>query len=416
MKKRLNSVFSLVLLLSMVFFLISCSKVVDNQSIQSDNGKSEIVSESGDLEVHFIDVGQADSIFIRNKDVCMLIDAGNNDDGDLVVNYLRRQGVKRLDYVVGTHPHEDHIGGLDVVINNFDIGKVYMPKIIHNTKTFKDVVLAVKNKGLKITPPVVGEKFKLGDAEGIILAPNSKKYEDLNNYSIVIKVTYKDTSYLFTGDAEDISEREMIKRGLDLSADVLKLGHHGSHSSTTDEFLNRVKPKFAVIMCGKGNDYGHPHRETMEKLKKMGIPVYRTDECGTIVSISDGKDIKFNVKSGSYSYPAQSKEKLYKNNFKNTKKYTASNSINISANIDNPNSEQGSTINLIVNGPSKGKVRAVAHYKSKNTKYTSVIDSSGRAVIPMKIGRAAKGFKVIVDVVVNYKGKEYKTNTSFTPK
>ncbi|MBF8984050.1 MBL fold metallo-hydrolase [Lutibacter sp. B2] len=274
---------------------------------QSENVFSHTVentpSPKGIVKVHYIDVGQGDCILVENNQHYMLIDAGNNDDSKLVLDYLKKQGIKKLDVVVGTHPHEDHIGSLDAVINNFDIGKVYMPKIINTTKTYRDVITAIKSKELRITPPKVGERFRIGDATASILAPNSEKYKDLNNYSIVIKLTYGSTSYLFTGDAEGLSEKEMLGRGSDLSADVLKVGHHGSHSSSIIEFLNRVNPKYAVISCEKNNDYKHPHKETMDKLEKRNIPVYRTDESGTIICTSDGQTINFNTSPGSYTYP-----------------------------------------------------------------------------------------------------------------
>jgi competence protein ComEC len=189
-----------------------------------------------------------------------------------------------------------------MIIESFDIGKVYMPKASSNTKTYKDVLDVIKAKGLKITNPVPGSGFKLGDSSVEIYAPNSSKYEDANNYSIVMKLKYGNTSYLFTGDAENISEGEMIGKGFDISANLMKLGHHGSNSSTSEEFLDRVSPEYAVISVGTDNDYGHPTKATMDKLKKRNIPVYRTDENGTIVITSDGDSITFNTKPGSYSY------------------------------------------------------------------------------------------------------------------
>ncbi|WP_443654555.1 ComEC/Rec2 family competence protein [Clostridium tagluense] len=269
---------------------------------KTETPKAEITTEvKGDLKVHYIDVGQADSILIQQGSASMLIDAGNNADSELVKKYVADQGITNLDVLIGTHPHEDHIGGLDYVINSFKVGKIYMPKATSTTKTFTDVVNAIKSKGLKVTAPVPGESFKLGEATCTVLAPNGSGYEDPNNESIVIKVTFGSNSFLFTGDAEDVSEKEMLSRGFDLKADVLKVGHHGSKSSTTQGFLDKVSPKYAVVSVGKGNDYGHPVQTTMDRLKNKNIAVYRTDENGTVIATSNGKDITFNVKPGTYS-------------------------------------------------------------------------------------------------------------------
>ena len=247
----------------------------------------------GHLKVHFIDVGQADCILIQSDEHTMLIDAGNNGDAKKVVAYIKSQNIEDLDYVVGTHPHEDHIGGLDAVIENFDIGVIYMPKAMNTTKTFEDVLNAIAKKGMKVTTPIPGTKVEFGEASFTILAPNSDNYKEVNNYSIVIKLVHGNNSFLFTGDAEDVSEKEMMEKGFDLSADVLKVGHHGSSSSTTEEFLMKVNPQYAVICVGKDNKYGHPHKETLDLLNKKGIKIYRTDKSGTIIAISDGESITF---------------------------------------------------------------------------------------------------------------------------
>lgn len=267
--------------------------------VSKEVSTTEVIN--GDLKVHFIDVGQADAILIQQGSSTMLIDGGNNGDSPTLKSYIDNQGISKLDYVIGTHAHEDHIGGLDYVINAFQVGNVYFPKQTATTKTFEDFVNAVKNKGLKFTLPTVGENFKLGEATCTIIAPNSGSYEDANDYSIVIKVQYGSTSFLFTGDAEAVSELEIINKGLDIKADVLKVGHHGSSSSTSANFLSAVSPRYAVISVGADNSYGHPAQGTMDRLKAANIQVYRNDENGTIVAISNGTDITFSTKPGSYT-------------------------------------------------------------------------------------------------------------------
>lgn len=254
----------------------------------------------GPVTVHYINVGQGDSILIQQDGHNMLIDAGTNAAESAVVNYLKSKGITRLDYVIGTHPHEDHIGGLDKVIDNFTVDKFIMPKVTHTTQTFKDVITAAQNKGLKITVPKVGDKYSLGVANFTILAPNNSSYSNLNNYSVVIKLKFGNRSFIFTGDAESLSEGEILAKQLDITGDVLKLGHHGSKTSTTQAFLNKVNPKYAVVSCGKNNSYKHPHQQTLDKLKVKKIKVYRTDEAGTIIATSNGSSLSFNAKQGSY--------------------------------------------------------------------------------------------------------------------
>ncbi len=275
----------------------AAEKALNNGNNVGKVSKEEV---SGDLKVHFIDVGQADAILIQQGSHLMLVDGGNRDDGPTVKNYLQKQGITSLDYVVGTHAHEDHIGGLAYIINNFKVGKVYFPKQTATTKTFKDFVTSVKNKGLGLTVPTIGESFNLGQANCKVLAPKSTSYEDGNDYSIVIKVSFGNNSFLLTADAEALSEKEMLSSGADLKSDLLKVAHHGSRTSTTSDFLSKVNPKYAVVSVGRDNSYNHPALDTMNRLKAKGIQVYRTDEQGSIVAISDGKEIRFNVSPGSY--------------------------------------------------------------------------------------------------------------------
>lgn len=247
---------------------------------------------TGSLKVHFLDVGQGDSALIHVGDKAMLIDAGNSKDGPNIVAYIQNQGISKLDYLVLTHPHADHIGGAAEVVNAFDIDKILMPKATHTSKTFEDLLLTIQSKGHRITSPSPGQDFSLGKATFKILASNDGS--DLNNKSIVSRLVFGSTSFLFTGDAEAAVESKILQRGYKIKSDVLKVGHHGSDTSTGDSFLKKVSPKHAIISVGKGNSYGHPSDDILAKLDSLGASVYRTDEVGTIVVTSDGNSLSFN--------------------------------------------------------------------------------------------------------------------------
>lgn len=245
---------------------------LDGLTISCGENVIKEITDTDNLKVYYFDVGQADSILIVNNNKTMLIDAGNNDDGELVVNNIKKLGISKLDYVIGTHPHEDHIGGLDNVIDAFDIGTIYMPKVQTNTKTFEDVLDSISNKNLTVTAPQVGDKFQVGNANCEVMSTGEDS-SNLNSTSIVIRMEYNNKSYLFMGDAEKINEdsREWPE------TDILKVGHHGSSTSSSQRFLNQVKPKIAVIQLGQGNKYGHPHDEVIKRLEKIGVAIYRTD-------------------------------------------------------------------------------------------------------------------------------------------
>ncbi|WP_099335693.1 ComEC/Rec2 family competence protein [Clostridium cadaveris] len=272
----------LVVILSLSF--AACSS--------ESSSKKAPISTGNELKVHFIDVGQGDSILVQFKDKNLLIDAGPRSSSNDLLKYLKGINLTKLDYVVATHPHEDHIGGMPEIIKNFEIGEFYAPKKQVSTKIFQTMVEDLKKKNHKINVAKAGVSLDMdSDISVEMIAPNSSDYENVNNYSAVIKVTYKDTSFLFTGDAEKLSEKEILQKKYDIKADVLKLGHHGSSTSSSKEFLDKVNPKIAVASLGKNNDYGHPHKEIIKAMKDRKISFYRTDELGTIVLKSDGKNI-----------------------------------------------------------------------------------------------------------------------------
>lgn len=218
----------------------------------------------------------------------MLIDAGNNEDGEKLVNYFKSLGIGEFTYVFATHPHEDHIGGMDDIINNFKIDNYYMPNKLSTTKTFMDVLDALDRRNLKYTVPNKGDTLKLGDAN-IKVIYSGDETNDINDSSIVLKLTYGKTSFLLTGDATSNVEKEIYDD--DIKSDVLKVAHHGSTYSSTDEFLDSVGAKYAIISVGKNNTYNHPSNRTLDKLNKRNIKVYRTDLDGTITFTSDGKNL-----------------------------------------------------------------------------------------------------------------------------
>ncbi|MDQ0088362.1 beta-lactamase superfamily II metal-dependent hydrolase [Paenibacillus anaericanus] len=281
---------SIVLLgcLLLSFIISGCSLEWESQN-ETTIAPGSVDSESK-LRVIFLDVGQgASQLLISPTGQTMLIDAGNNDREEQMVEYLEQYGVDRLDIVIGTHPDADHIGGLDAVINTVDVGKIYMPKVQANTKTFESLLRSIKNKGLKVTTAKAGLQLDWDEQVDVTMIAPVVNGLDNNNMSAVIKVTYGDTSFLLTGDASSASEKEMIGSGVDLQADVLLVGHHGSKSSTTLSFLNQVNPEYAVIQVGD-NSYGHPKETILERLRKKNIEVYRNDLQGTVEITSDGLD------------------------------------------------------------------------------------------------------------------------------
>lgn len=247
----------------------------------------------GELEIHFLDVGQADSTLIICDGQTMLIDTGLDDQGTKIQNYLQKQGIDRLDYLVLTHPDADHIGSADVIMTKFEIGTIFMSNYEKETKTYKNLFKLIEENNIKYLSPAVGNVYALGSASFQILAPN-REYDDPNDASIALMITHGENTFLFTGDAEKAAEEDMLANGLSLDADLYHAGHHGSKTSSSEEFLDAVSPRYTVISCGVDNPYGLPDAEVLNNLRARYVKVFRTDEQGTIVATSDGEEITFN--------------------------------------------------------------------------------------------------------------------------
>lgn len=248
---------------------------------------------NGSLSVHFIDVGQADCALLECNGEYAMIDGGNTDDTELVTDYLAAQGVDRLSLVVGTHPHEDHIGGLPGVLKVYSADTVWTSAIPYYNGYINAFLQAARSYADELAYPKIGDTFMLGGAVITMIGPVKTDYEDVNDVSLVLMVTYGNTRFLFTGDMEQIAETDLLDSGADVKADVLKVGHHGSYSSTSYRFLREVAPTYAVISAGGSNEYGHPHDSTVSKLKNADAIIYRTDQMYNIVATSDGTTISF---------------------------------------------------------------------------------------------------------------------------
>lgn len=246
---------------------------------------------SRDLSVYYLDVGQGDSEYIELPDgKTMLIDAGTSESGNDIISFIQNKGTKKLDYVVATHPHADHIGSMAKVLQTFDIGQIYMPDASANTKTFEKMLDVIEEKNIPVKQAKAGVSIISGDElNADIIAPNSAEYDELNDYSAVVKLNFNSTSFLFMGDAEALSEGEITS---DVQCDVVKIGHHGSKTSSSQDFVNKTKAKYAIVSVGKDNSYGLPKDEILKRWETAGAKVIRTDKEGTICFVSDGNKVE----------------------------------------------------------------------------------------------------------------------------
>ena len=292
-KKIIKRNFFEILIILLAFLIINNQDKIKNLFNQNNNqNQNDYINTNNDLlKVHYLDVGQGDSIFVElPNNETMLIDAAESYQSENIINYLKNLNYQKIDYVIGTHPHTDHIGGLKDIINTFEIGKIYMPKVVSTTKTYESLLMAIKDKNLKINTAKAGTSIIDTDALKInILAPNNSIYTELNNYSVVTKITYGTTKFLFMGDAEKLSENEIKEN---VTADVIKIGHHGSNTSSSIDFIKKVNAKYGIISVGLNNKYNLPKEETITNWENSGTKIYLTSTNGTIRASSDGTNIK----------------------------------------------------------------------------------------------------------------------------
>ncbi len=289
MKRKLGPAMTLAIaVIAVIVFLVQNTglfKEISNPSQPVD----------GSCTIHFIDVGQGDSTIISTGGMNVLIDAGENNRGDEVLLCLKELGIEKLHYVIGTHAHSDHIGGLDTVLNGIAVERIILSdlpdKLVPTTKTYTDFLDAVIKNEVELIAAEAGESYDIGEGKLTILAPVTDEYNEQNNWSIITKFDFGETSFLFTGDAEIRAEQDLLDTDTDVSADLLKVGHHGSDTSSSKEFLKAVSPQYAVIQVGTDNKYGHPMVETLTKLQNLDAEIYRTDLNGCITAVSDGKNI-----------------------------------------------------------------------------------------------------------------------------
>ncbi len=274
------------------FVIIFCLIFSFVISLILNEQNNDFINQTAPLQVFYIDVEQGDSALIKCNNEFMLIDSGEKFESEKVINFLKEQQVETIKYVIATHPHSDHIGGMSEIINEFNVENIIMPKVTNNTQFFEDMILSIKQKNVNVITALANKEYSLGESKFFILSPNVEKYENLNNYSVVTKLVYGNASFLFTGDIESMVEKQLLEESVDLDATVLKVAHHGSDTSSTINFLKSVNPTVSVISVGSGNTYGHPNDDILKRITSYSKYVYRTDQNGDIGIFTDGKTLE----------------------------------------------------------------------------------------------------------------------------
>lgn len=370
-KSRLFSAFKLTLLL-LITLMVGCTKVPTTKT--PDVPTANVPSSPSTAEVHFIDTGNSDSILIKEGKKAMLIDGADNDDEKSLVAYIKAQGVTELEYVIATHPHADHIGALDSVIKSFPINYLFVANGDADSKTYRDFINAAMDKKLTPSVPLEGKQFMLENSYFEVF--NTNGGVDTNEQSLVLLYTNGNDKMLFTGDAEKGTEAEILDQMV--KVDVLKVGHHGSHSSTTQPFLDKVDPEYAVITTGTGNKYGHPHIETVDKLKAASIEVHRTDECGDVIFLSTGNGVSTDCQPGSYNRGGTSTS-LASNS--NAKPSSPNPSSTVKSSSTPSASEDVATVNTVYwtpNGKSYHTTDSCSALAKSKTILSGTIEESGK--------------------------------------
>ena len=306
---RKTKFLSLILILIMVFYLVayndyesvsdnilskedfsSFATTITSESKESSSSTISDIDNDSKFEVHYIDVGQADAALVFSDNETMLIDGGNPGDSSLIATYLKKHNIETLDYIICSHAHDDHVGGLPGALSVVNVKKVFAPTTESSIKAYQSFKTKVSAQGLTVENPSPGDSFQFGNSSVLFLGPVHENVSDPNNTSVVLKITYGNTSFLFTGDAERDEEQSILSQKYDLSATVLKIGHHGSNDSTTYPFLREIMPEYAIISVGE-NSYGHPAEDLLSRLRDANVKVYRTDVQGDIIATSNGKDV-----------------------------------------------------------------------------------------------------------------------------